>query len=450
LSQEALNIVAALINIAAVVGATLLTVPIIVVFERKIIGWAQQRPGPNRVGPWGLLQGLADGIKLFFKEALVQRGVDKTLYYLAPVFSAAPAILLLSILPFTRPWVTLDSDPILSWVAGMISALLGWVPFIGSYFAAPTGAEQFRLTIASDLNVSLLFYFGVTSISVFGVTLAGWASNNKYSLLGGIRSSAQMVSYELVLGLAAVGVVILSAGSLNLQEIILSQTAGGLDAAATAASTAKAGRFFPVAPAAPDSWLFSFDINLRHYFIWSQPIGFLLFLIGAFAETNRLPFDLPEAEAELTGGYHTEYSGIRFAMFFLAEYIHMIIVSSVIVALYLGGWTNPFGHGWGTTHWLTGVFWFSAKVGFFLFFFIFVRAVLPRLRFDQLMHFGWKFLLPVAVLNIAVTALAVPLFPHLHGLVLLLINGVALWFHQGRQPASYLADERRREFRYVT
>jgi NADH-quinone oxidoreductase subunit H len=451
LSQEALNVVAILLNIAVVVGATLGTVPFIVLFERKIIGWVQERPGPNRAGPWGILQGIADGIKLFFKETLHARGVDKGLYYLAPLFSVVPALLLLSILPFAPPWVGMPEGSILHWVMGWISYILGYIPIVNNWYGGePARDSYFHFTIASDLNVSLLFYFAVTSLSIFGVTLAGWASNNKYSLLGGIRSAAQMVSYELVLGLSAVGAILLSAGSLNLQEIILHQTAQGLDAAVTAATSTEFGRFFPVAGAAPEGWMRFADLNLWHYNIWAQPIAFLLFLIGAFAETNRLPFDLPEAEAELTGGYHTEYSGIRFAMFFLAEYVHMIIVSSILVALYLGGWTNPFSSTWANTHWITGIIWFSLKLGAFLFLFIFIRAVLPRVRYDQLMTFGWKLLLPVAIANVALTAIAIPLFPRTHALVLLVINALVLYAYEGGRGKIYLAEERRREFRYVT
>jgi NADH-quinone oxidoreductase subunit H len=420
MSQFWIDILAAFVNVAVVLGASLLAVPFIVVFERKIIGWVQQRPGPNRTGPWGLLQGIADGIKLFFKEAIIQVGVDKPLYYLAPTLAVLPAIVLLSILPFAPSWGLQIKE-------GLV----------------------FPLTVASDLPYGLLFYFAITSLGVYGVTLAGWSSNNKYSLLGGVRSSAQMVSYELVLGLAAAAVIILAGGALNLQEIILKQTAQPF-----APGVTEGGRFLPgvregFEATAPlwriDQW------NLWHYNIWAQPIGFLLFLIGAFAECNRLPFDLPEAESELGGGFHTEYTGIRFALFFLAEYLHMIVVSAIMATLFFGGWTNPFATGWSDTHFLTGIVFFSLKVAAFLFFFIFIRATLPRLRYDQLMTFSWTFLLPVAIANVIATVLAVLLFPNAHVFVLLVVNGTAIAIYEaieGGKPS--VADERRRNFRYVT
>jgi len=506
-TQPTLNFLLGLTNIAVVMGATLLTVPMLVVFERKVIGWVQQRPGPNRVGPWGLLQGLVDGLKLFFKEPVIQSGVDRVLYYLAPAFSSAPALLLLAILPFGPSWITSDSmtpyhigkegathvlvghpqpeEAMATLLAPMreqaekdrraplspeAAKMDGASEFFAEGQAAPAAgvrrdvtaediaeAEEaakaptiLRLTVASDLNVGLLFYMAVTSLGVYGVTLAGWSSNNKYSLMGGIRASAQLVSYELVLGLAAVAAVLIAGGSLNLQQIILTQTNQGLDAAMTSFYTGFTGYFTPVvANEAAPLWNIA-AWNLWHYNVWAQPIGFALFLIAAFAETNRLPFDLPEAESELTGGFHTEYSGIRFALFFLAEYIHMIVVSSILVTIYFGGWTSPFATGWTGTHFLVGVLWFSIKVACFLFFFIFIRATLPRLRYDQLMNFGWTFLLPIALANIAVTLIVTLAFPNAHAMLLFLLNAAVIWVYELSTVKPYAADERRREFRYVT
>jgi NADH-quinone oxidoreductase subunit H len=393
-----------LVRIGAVLGAVLTTVPFIIVFERKVIGWVQNRPGPNRVGPWGLLQGFVDGGKLFFKETIKPNEIDALLYYIAPFFSIVPAMILLCVMPFAPDGVDFLT------------------------------AEATQITIAANHDLGILLYFAISSLGVYGLVLAGWASGNKYSLLGGIRSSAQMVSYELSLALAAVGVLILS-GTLNLQGIVAAQVA-------------------------PDGgpW-YSANINLWHWNIWSQPIAFVVFLIAAFAETNRLPFDLPEAESELTGGYHTEYSSMKFAMFFLAEYIHMITISALIVTLFLGGWSNPFLQGPADfgflglqLGWLLDHLVFVFKVGVFMFFFMYIRATLPRLRYDQLMNWGWKWMLPIALGNVVLTAFAKLLFSGVWLVLFLLITNILVvaffelisWI---RLPVS---EERRRGFRYVT
>lgn len=398
-----------IVRIAAVLGAVLTTIPLVIVAERKIIGWVQRRPGPNRVGPWGVLQGFVDGLKLFFKETVRPKEIDTALYYLAPFFSVVPALILLSIIPFAP-----DN-----------------VPFLTS--------DSGQVTIAANHDLGLLLYFAVSSLGVYGLVLAGWASNNKYSLLGGIRSSAQMVSYELSLALSAIGILVVS-GSLNLQTIAMLQTSGTGAAA--------------------------YDVNLWHWNIWSQPVAFFIFLIAGFAETNRLPFDLPEAESELTGGYHTEYSSMKFAMFFLAEYIHMIIISSLLVTLFLGGWSNPLGYGPTSLAvaglelgWVVDHLFFVAKVSVFMFFFIYIRATLPRLRYDQLMNWGWKWMLPLALGNVVLVALAkVTLGPVAEGhaksaamvLFLLAMNIliVGSWeLYKNSQPS--LSAQRRRNFEYI-
>lgn len=295
--------------------------------ERRLVARFQSRIGPNRAGPKGILQPAADFVKLLLKEDLMPAGANKVMFTLAPLMSFIPAFMAISVIPF-----------------GDSITLFG---------------RQIPLVIA-DFNVAILFIFAISSLGVYALVLAGWSSNSKYSLLGGLRSSAQMISYEVALSLSVVGVLLL-AGTLSLTEIVSRQSAFG------------------------------------DWYIWKQPLGFLLFLICGVAETNRAPFDLPEAENELVAGYHTEYSSIKFAIFFVAEYANMVTISAVATTLFLGGWNGPV---------LPPVVWFLIKVVFFLFLYIWLRATLPRFRYDQLMKFGWLVLLPVALANVLLTALA--------------------------------------------
>ena len=330
-------IISSLIKIVVVVHVLLIGVMAMILAERKVSGWIQDRHGPNRVGPWGILQPIADGIKFLLKEDLIPDHVDKPIYLLAPAIILVPALVTCGVVPF-----------------GSSITISGY---------------EIPLQIA-DINIGVLYILAITSLGVYGVVLGAWASNNKYSLLGGLRSSAQMISYELTLGLSLIGVLMLS-GSLSLREIAIQQGS------------------YP--------WTWNFLIHFP---------AFLAFTTAAFAETNRLPFDLAEAEQELVGGYHTEYSSMKFAMYFMAEYLHMIVGSAVAVTLFMGGW-----HFFGLET-VGGPFWsgvisigiFFAKTAFFLFVFIWVRWTLPRFRYDQLMNLGWKFLLPIAITTIVVTA----------------------------------------------
>jgi NADH-quinone oxidoreductase subunit H len=338
-----LYILASVIKSAVVIGVLLTAVAYTVWLERKVVGHMQNRWGPTRVGPFGLLQPAADGIKFLFKEDLTPPHVYKPLFIAAPLIAVVFALTSISVIPFGNP-VT-----------------------IGGY--------SIPLQITTDVNTGLLLILGVTSIGVYGVALAGWSSNNKYSLLGGLRASAQMVSYEISLGLSLVGVLIM-AGSFSLHTIVDSQ----------------AGRFWGFIP--------------RWNIFTGQIVGFFCYLVAAYAETNRIPFDLPEAETELVAGYHTEYSAMKFAMFFMAEYANMITVACVATLLFFGGWRGPL---FGPTilRAILPVIWFGAKVFAFLFLYIWVRGTLPRFRYDQLMAFGWKFLLPLSLANLIATAIAV-------------------------------------------
>ena len=310
--------------------------------ERKLVGHIQNRWGPSYVGPFGLLQPVADGIKFIFKEDLTPPHVYKPLFIAAPMLSLICALTSIAVIPVGNP-VT---------VSGL----------------------QIPLQI-TDLNIGLLVILGVTSMGVYGVALAGWSSNSKYSLLGGLRASAQMVSYEISLGLSLIGVLIMS-GSFSLHEIVRAQS----------------GTFWGFIP----RW------NIFH----GQEIAFFIYLMSAYAETNRVPFDLPEAETELVAGYHTEYSAMKFAMFFMAEYANMITVSCLATLLFLGGWNGPI-FGPPLLQAILPVFWFVLKVFCFMVIYIWVRGTLPRFRYDQLMAFGWKFLFPLAVANLVVTGLIV-------------------------------------------
>ena len=330
-------IIEALIKIGLVLFVVLTAVSYTVLLERWISAWIQDRIGPNRVGPLGLLQPLADVLKLLLKEDIEPMMAQKWFHWAAPVISIAVAFTVLSVIPFGH--------------------------------TLTIGTTVIPLTIASNINIGVLFLVALTSVGVYGITLAGWSSGSKYSLLGGIRSSAQMISYELTMGLGLLSVVMLT-GSLDLNTIINSQANG----------------------------------------LWNiirAPIGFMLFLVSSFAETNRQPFDLPEAEPELVGGYHTEYSSMKFALFFLAEYANIITASAVMTVLFLGGWHVPFADQLGLPELamsIIGLVAFALKVLGLIFVFIWVRWSIPRFRYDQLMNLGWKVLLPIGILNIIITA----------------------------------------------
>ncbi len=335
--QQALQIVVPLIQIVTVMGVVLLHVAYLTYAERKFLGFMQDRLGPMEVGPHGLLQPIADGLKLFFKEDIVPAGANKWIFSLAPILSLVPALIAFAVIPLG------------DWELHIFGTTIH--PYI------------------TDINIGILYILALSSIGAYGVLLGGWASNSKYSLLGGLRSAAQVISYELTLGLSMVGVLLL-AGSLSMVEIVKAQE--------------------------------------HFWFILVQPVAFICYAIAAVAETNRLPFDLPEAESELVAGFFTEYSGMRFAFYFLAEYANMIMVSAIGAIMFFGGWHAPFSflEVAFLPHWFQNLFWFMAKVYFFLFVFIWLRGTLPRLRYDQLMKFGWKVLLPVTLANILITSFA--------------------------------------------
>jgi len=330
-----------IVLIPFVFAMLLLSAAAMVYAERKLAAGFQQRYGPYLVGPKGLMQPFADVLKLLFKEELRPKGADRILFTLAPIISAAAAFAAFCVVPF-----------------GAETTFFGLL-------SAPV-----KLQVA-DVNVAVLVVFAITSMSVYGIVLAGWSSNSKYSLLGALRSASQMISYELCYGLSLASVLVV-AGSLSLTEIV----------------DAQAGTWLGFVP---------------RWFVFLQPVGFIVYMIAGIAETNRAPFDFPEAEQELVAGYHTEYSSFSFAMFFLAEYINMVTVAAVATDLFLGGWQGPFA---GSVGWV----WFLLKMSAILFFYIWARWTLPRYRYDQLMQFGWKILLPVAVLNLIVTAAGVIYF----------------------------------------
>jgi NADH-quinone oxidoreductase subunit H len=348
-------ILVSVIKIALVLFVLLTAVAYTVWLERKVVGHMQNRWGPTRVGPFGLLQPAADGIKFLFKEDLTPPHVYKPLYIAAPIIAVVFAITSIAVIPFGN-WINI----------GPISTPL-------------------QIT---DVNIGLLVVLGITSLGVYGVALSGWSSNSKYSLLGGLRASAQMVSYEIALGLSLIGVLIL-AGTFSLRGIV----------------DAQAGHF-AIGNAFLDHYVLRFVP--RWFFFQGQFIAFFIYLTAAYAETNRIPFDLPEAETELVAGYHTEYSAMKFAMFFMAEYANMITVACLASLLFLGGWRGPLrGPEW--LREIEPLFWFALRVFVFLFIYIWVRGTLPRFRYDQLMAFGWKFLLPLAIANLVITALVVAL-----------------------------------------
>jgi NADH-quinone oxidoreductase subunit H len=341
-------IIIALIKIILVMLVILTVVANLVYVERKVSAAIQNRIGPNRVGPWGLFQAPADVLKLFIKEDIVPTNANTFVHTLAPLISITVAMVTFAVIPF-----------------GPSLTLFGY---------------EVPLMIA-NVNIGVLYILALTSLGVYGVTLSGWSSNNKYSLLGGLRSSAQLISYELSMGISVVGVIML-AGTLQLDLMVVKQ----------------------------GSYLFGF-IPAWNAFL--APIGFITFLVASFAETNRLPFDLPEAEPELVGGYHTEYSGMKFGAFFLAEYSNMITSSALIVTLFLGGWQFPFIETFGLAPLLVSVLQvlaFVAKVGAVLFFYIWIRWTIPRFRYDQLMNLGWKVMLPLSLLNLIYVAAEILIF----------------------------------------
>jgi len=357
-----INLAFFLLKILIITHVLLGAVAYTVWLERKVIGHMQNRWGPTRVGWFGLLQPIADGIKFILKEDLLPPGVNKFFFLLAPLLAVALGLTSLALIPFGET-VTIFGRVIPMQISGIL---------------ASNGTVY-------DPGVGLLIILGITSIGVYGIALSGWSSNSKYSLLGSLRATAQMISYELALGLSLVGVIIMS-GTLSLREIVNSQ----------------AGPFW--------HW---------NFFLGGQFVAFFIYLTSAFAETNRIPFDLPEAETELVAGYHTEYSAMKFAMFFMAEYANMFTAASVATLLFLGGWHSPF-EGLGIPALplpaivasFVPVFWFAFKLFLFIFLYIWIRGTLPRFRYDQLMAFGWKFLLPLAIANIVVTSAIVALRAH--------------------------------------
>ena len=412
-----IDLIRTVVRVLIGVFAILLVVPPLVWWERRLLGWMQQRQGPNRVGPFGLLQTIADGLKLLFKEDMNPTNVDKVLFILAPIIFLIPSLVTAAVVPW---------GPSYTWGA-----------------AAP------------NVNVGVLYMLAWSSLAVYGVVLAGWSSNNKYSLLGGLRSSAQMISYELGMGLAIISVVLLS-GSLSLQEIVKQQG------------------YYQISPLLTHYGIALPAWNVFKFF----PLGFiaaLIYLVSMLAETNRAPFDLPEAETELVAGYHTEYTSMKFATFFLGEYANMIVVSAIGSTLFLGGfhafipWLDQlpqgivslyafdaaggrdFGH-WGIP-WLTlvvnsfiPVVWLTVKILGGLYFFIWIRATLPRLRYDMLMKFGWQGLLPIALVNILLLAVGLALNYGVALAAWAVIFSISLIFFAKSKPAQlFTANSRRAE-----
>jgi NADH-quinone oxidoreductase subunit H len=325
-----------LVQILVVLNAVLIAVTYMVLLERKVIAWAQSRLGPMRVGPHGVLQPIADAIKLLLKEDITPARADKWLFTMAPIMSLVPALIAFAVIPF-----------------GGHARIFG---------------RDVPLFIA-DVNVGLLYIVSITSIGVYGIILAGYASNSKYPILASLRASAQLISYEVAVTMTLVSVIV-TTGTLSMVAIVEAQ------------------------------------LQNHVWFAFVQPVALVVLFIGGLAETNRTPFDLAEAEQELTGGFHTEYSGMRFAMFFLAEYANMIVVSAVVTTLFFGGWLPPFPNvSWlAFLGWIPGWIWFLMKCFVFLYVFVWIRATLPRYRYDQLMRLGWKVLIPVALINLFVTA----------------------------------------------
>jgi NADH-quinone oxidoreductase subunit H len=332
--DSALPLLLVVIKTLLVIVAVLTFVAYLTLLERKVLGWIQVRIGPNRVGPWGLLQPLADGAKLLLKEEITVASANRVVYILAPLIVVVCALIPFAVIPFTKG--------------------LGLENLLGPI------ADKFDLNtgVIADINLGILYIFGISSLGVYGVILGGWASNSKYSLLGSIRAAAQMISYELGLSLSVIGVLML-AGSLSLVQIVEAQD------------------------------------SVYKWFVFRQPLGFLLFLIAGSAEIARTPFDLMECENELVAGYQTEYSSMKFGLFYLGEYAHLLFLSSMMATLFFGGWQGPF---------LPPVVWFLGKTFFFVTVFVWIRGTYPRLRYDRVMQFGWKTLLPVGLFNVMATA----------------------------------------------
>ncbi len=327
--MDAWFLIESAIKVMIVFGFVLVGVPLIVWMERKVIGHMQDRIGPQRVGPFGLLQTIADGMKLFFKEDIIPSQADRVVFIIAPALPVITAFLALAVVPF------------------------------GDTIQIAGRSVHLQVT---DINIAVLWILGTTSMGVYGIVLGGWASNSKYPLLGGLRSSAQMISYELAQGISLVSVILMT-GTLSLAGIVRQQE--------------------------------------HLWFIVPQFFAFVIYILCGIAETNRAPFDLAEAETELVAGFHTEYSSMKFALYFLAEYANMMVVSAIAISVFFGGWRGPF---------LPPVVWFLIKLSLFLFFYVWLRATFPRLRYDQLMAFGWKVLLPASLLNLTITALVVGLW----------------------------------------
>src|SRR5579871_632304 len=339
MSNTVIYILAALVKSAIVIGALLTAFAYLTLIERRVVAFIQTRLGPNRAGPFGLLQPLADALKMIFKEQIIPTKARVLTFLIAPLISIVVALSAFAVVPLGGRWLGWNTPS-------------PWDPFI------------------ADINVGLLYIFAISSLAVYGIVLGGWSSGNKYSLLGSLRSAAQMVSYEISIGLAIMGVLMWS-GTLSMVGIVHAQ------------------------------------VNLGLPFIFAQPLGFVLYCVAAVAEVNRAPFDLPEAEQELVAGYLTEYSGLRWSLYQMAEYINMITVSSIAVTLFLGGWTLwPINYG---TFLSWPFIWYLIKIAIALFIFMWLRATLPRIRYDQLMKVGWRILLPLAVLNMLFTAVAVSL-----------------------------------------
>jgi NADH-quinone oxidoreductase subunit H len=357
MSEVTQFLIVAVIKIAITLVALLTAVAYTVWLERKVVGHMQNRWGPSRVGPFGLLQPLADGIKFILKEDLLPPYVNKPIYVLAPMLALITSLTSIALVPI-----------------GPVAEVFGFkapIQITGVVDANARGG-------ASDIGVGLLIILGITSLGVYGIALAGWSSNSKYSLLGSLRASAQMVSYEVALGLSLVGVLIF-AGTLSLRDIVEQQQA---------------------------VWKIGFLSIPKWNIFRGQIVAFFIYLMAAFAETNRVPFDLPEAETELVAGYHTEYSAMKFAMFFMAEYANMVTVACLASVLFLGGWSGP------VPAFLPPILkaivptlWFLLRIFFFLFLYIWIRGTLPRFRYDQLMAFSWKLLFPLALANIVLTGL---------------------------------------------
>ncbi|HXI13461.1 MAG TPA: NADH-quinone oxidoreductase subunit NuoH [Thermoanaerobaculia bacterium] len=353
------DIILTFVKIGIILGVMLNVTPIMVIIERRASALIQDRMGPNRVGPGGLMQPFADALKFVLKEDVIPAKAHKALYTLAPMFGLIPALTTIAVVPWGRPFIIPEMT------------MFGRRLFEGGRLFEP---------IVADVNIGLLLIFALASLSVYGITTAGWASNSKYSLFGGIRASAQMISYELALTLSAVG-VLMAAGSLRLTDVVARQT----------------GHFL----------LFD-TIQIPAWNFIPMFLGFVIFTVSAFAETNRLPFDFPEAEAELVAGYHTEYSSMKFAMFFMSEYMAMMTMSALIVTLFFGGWDIPWYNEPATfPGFLLSALAFLAKVGFMMFVFVWVRWTIPRLKYDELMRIGWKVFLPLAVVNVVVVALLI-------------------------------------------